>query len=1675
MAEFKTRSFRKFSNRDRVIGAAACLVAAGLVGPLAPRSAQAANLTWDILAGDGATITDGTGTWTEGLGNWNNAGADANWAGANPDSAIIGSGGTAGIITLGGPILIGNMTINATTGNYTIDDAAVVGNFLKFNNNAVLTLNAAGTTTINAAVTSVAANNTLTLAGAGNVLFSSSIGLVAGGAATALVMGPSFSGTATLGGAIDNGGMTLTSNGGTILLDKTVGTARAVGGISTINAGLVRITGTGGDQFYDGGSGGTVTLNGGTLDLFGHAETINALGGTGASGIIDNTDAAAATLTIGAQNVSGVFGGSIRNTGAGTLSIVKTGTGVQTLLGTASTYSGTTQLDNGALAIKAGGSLGTSSLLFNGGTLRVIGAGTHDFTTRAIAVNSGKTLLMDQLSGVTVTLGGLSSIGNGLTKTGGGNLNLVGNNTFTGATSLNGGTTTLDYAAGGTRVSGVSLLLGGATLNLAGGTAANNETPLDTTFNSGHTTINQTGGGTSTIALGAITRNPGATLGIAPNIASTTSGTASTILADAAGTAYGVVNGNDWAAKDAGNANIVGLSTVGTYTPDAWAPGNHTDVTISSAPASGSTTGSLRFNTAAANVVTLAGANTITTGGVLVTSNVGNNLSTITGGSVTGAGNEVVVVQNNTANGLTINTAIINNAGNATSFTKSGAGLFTLRGANTYTGQNYLNGGVTNADTDARLGVAPISVTTSATNSPNVVLTSATLPAGFAVGSGLLGRTVIAIAGTAVTLSGNANAATAVATNRDFGGQLNINGGTLQFNTNFTTGRGVVLGSNGGTIDTQNVGPTVAGVISGPGSLTKVGINTLNLSGPNTFSGGVTITAGTISVGANTTVFGSGPLTLASTTANSTTLNISNQNFTTGLNNLIVQTGTSNRINYSNNSTLPFNGTITGGGTLQLGSGFNPTFGFHGDVTAFTGTLQFSGNSATGGANTNYDFTNPVAVGAPNATVKLDSGSLSTNATNVVNMRWNPASAVSAVIPIGSLSGSFALGQSATNITIQNARAATTATFQIGGLNTNTAFPGIIQNGAGTVAITKVGTGTLSLSGANSYTGATTANAGQLNVSGAHSNGTTGNYAINNTGTLNLTGSLGGSAPVSVNGGGTLLGGGNGSTTGVISGPVAVAGGSTAPTQGTISMLDGANLTFAFNAGLTLGGLSGNPSVLKFDADGTSSDLFTIAGADAFIVNPGGARISIADGGLSASTTYTLATYSNTVAPSNILFDNGSLTKAFGLSTATLNISATAITMSVAGTAAANTMYWTGSAGSAWNGISGSNVSFSTDAAGTINAGAIPSTNTDVIFTATGAGNLATTLGQNFSIKGLVFNNPAAVSISGGNQLTLGVNGINVAPSTGAVTLDNTTVVLGANQVWTNDAASPLTVSSNITGSAALTIAGTGAINLGGPGFTSGDLTVNGNLDVKGTSITAGTLGGTGSITNTGTTNATLNTTVAADSTYSGTLADGGAGKTLSLIKGGAAILTLSGNNSHSGTNSVNSGTLKLGSSTALGTGSVSVATGATLDLNGSTIANSITAIAGDGVSTTGVLANTSATAAAITSPMAASGNFSVDTTGNITLSTVTSGVNRNLTKNGNGTLSLIPAAGVSNNLAVLTINAGTVVLGASGTAQSVQGVIVNNGVLKSDPLYVTNPGAIWQGQVNNEVTLNGG
>jgi autotransporter-associated beta strand protein len=94
---------------------------------------------------------------------------------------------------------------------------------------------------------------------------------------------------------------------------------------------------------------------------------------------------------------------------------------------------------------------------------------------------------------------------------------------------------------------------------------------------------------------------------------------------------------------------------------------------------------------------------------------------------------------------------------------------------------------------------------------------------------------------------------------------LTLNGGRLQALATAEYNRAVIIDSSDGKIDTQANVVTVSGVVSGVGKLAKQGTGTLILSGVNTYKGGTSIEAGTLSI-SNQSNLGVGELSIQNAT-----------------------------------------------------------------------------------------------------------------------------------------------------------------------------------------------------------------------------------------------------------------------------------------------------------------------------------------------------------------------------------------------------------------------------------------------------------------------------------------------------------------------------------------------------------------------------------------------------------------------------------------------------------------------------------------------------------------------------------------------------------------------------------------------------------------------------------------
>ena len=421
---------------------------------------------------------------------------------------------------------------------------------------------------------------------------------------------------------------------------------------------------------------------------------------------------------------------------------------------------------------------------------------------------------------------------------------------------------------------------------------------------------------------------------------------------------------------------------------------------------------------------------------------------------------------------------------------KQGSGILTLSGSNTNTGKIGISAGTVSITADNNLGADPGSavsdfitlnggtlkttgeftldsdrgITLQAASSIEVESSSNTLTYGGIItgsanlaktGSGTLllsgsntysGTTTISGGKISISADNNLGQAPASATT----GSLVLNGGSLLSTSSITldSDRGISLGASGGTIENASTTTlTYGGIIADSGALTKTGAGTLLLSGANTYSGDTTISAGTLTVSgtlADTTdVINSGTYDVDTT---DTIQSLSGSGAVELANGITLTTGD------SNNHTL--SGIISGAGAF---------------TKAGSGTLTFSGNNT---------YTGDTTISAGKLTV---SGTLA-DTTDVINSGTYD---VDATDTIQSLSGSG---------TVELANGITLTTGD-GGDDT---VSGVIS-GAG--AFTKAGSGTLTFSANNTYTGDTTISAGKLTISGTLADTTD----VINSGTYDLS------------------------------------------------------------------------------------------------------------------------------------------------------------------------------------------------------------------------------------------------------------------------------------------------------------------------------------------------------------------------------------------------------------------------------------------------------------------------------------------------------------------------------------------------------------------------------------------
>ena len=832
--------------------------------------------------------------------------------------------------------------------------------------------------------------------------------------------------------------------------------------------------------------------------------------------------------------------------------------------------------------------------------------------------------------------------------------------------------------------------------------------------------------------------------------------------------------------------------------------------------------------------------------------------------------------------------------------TASGPGTVILTAANTYTGGTTISGGILQLGNGGTVG----SVVGAIVNNGTLALDRSD--------AGLILSGVISGTGTLVQMGTGTSILTAANT---YSGGTTISAGTLQLGNAGITGSivGNVVDNGILQFNRTDGALNLAGNITGTGSVIQAGTGTVTLSGTNTYSGVTTVSAGTLLAGSATALSVNSAFTVSGAT-----LDLGGFSNTIGS---LAGTGTVTDSVAgtavlsagSNNVTTTFSGTLqNGAGTLAL-------------TKSGTGTLTLSGTNTYSGATT-------VSAG----TLQAGSGSALSASSDFT---------VTSILDLGGFSN--AIGSLAGTGTVTNTGAG--ATLNVGDDNSSSVFSGTLQNGPGALALTKSGTGTLTLSGTNTYSGGTTISAGILQLGNATATGSiTGNILdsgvlqFNRTDAgLNLSGNITGAGSVVQAGTGTSFLSGTNTYGGVTT--VSVGTLRAGSTTGLSS-----NSDFTVTSILNLGGFSN--SIGSLAGTGTVTDT----GAAATLTAEGDGLSTTFSGVLQNGTGILALTKSGTGAL--ILTGTNLYTGLTTISAGILQLGNATATGSIVGNitdngilqldrsdAGLNLAGNISGAGSVVQIGTGSTVTLSgtnsysgvtTVSAGTLQAGSITGLSAASNFTVSGAvlnlNGFSNAIGS-LAGTGTVTNNGAAAAI-------LSAGGDN-ASSVFSGTLQNGAGTLGL----TKTGSGTFTVSGTNTYSGATAVSA-GTLQAGSTTALSAnsDFTVSSTLDLNGFSNTIGSLAGTGTVTNTGA-GATLS--VGGDnasSVFSGTLQNGPGA--LALNKTGTGTLILSGTSTYSGLTDVQGGVLSVRG--ALSNSAVHVETGATLGGNG-IISGAVTILSG--------------------------------------------------------------------------------------------------------------------------------
>ena len=770
------------------------------------------------------------------------------------------------------------------------------------------------------------------------------------------------------------------------------------------------------------------------------------------------------------------------------------------------------------------------------------------------------------------------------------------------------------------------------------------------------------------------------------------------------------------------------------------------------------------------------------------------DLRGVTGTTVTLGGQTLTV---GTSNSTTFGGVIQGSGGG---LTKQGTGTLTLTGANTYSGATTINAGILQAGAANAFSASSAVTVNGGTldfNNFNNTIAGLNGAGGVTLGSGTLtvsggGTYNGAISGTGgLTLTGGTLTLTGTST---YSGATTITGGTLDLNLDAPLSTQTAVTVNGGVLQLDlNVTQTVKSLsLQGSGVALQMSNDTVLTTAALSGTGGIFNNGNLIFGSDNTDQTYSGNITgagnLTKTGTGTETLSGTSSYAVLNINGGTVKVASDAPLGSASG------GLTLNGGTLETTAGFTTSrvvnLAGAGTFQVDTGTLQIDGLIANSGSLTKTG----------SGTLTLTHSNTYTGAT-IVNagtlaLTGSGSIATSSGLNLAGVGATFDIsGLSGTNTAISNLSGVAGTTVALGGKtlqinqSVNTTFAGVFTNSAGGGQIDKAGTGTLTLTGANTYSdqtnieGGGTLQAGGTNVFSASSNYTligSGSTLdlndFNNTvgqlnagagaatlGTATLTvsngGLFGGGADISGTGGLTLAGG----TFTVSTSSALSYTGATTVSGGTLQLSAAGSI--ANSSGLTLSGAGATFDISSTTSGTTIKDLAGVAGT---FVTLGSKTLTAGTGN---STTF-----------AGVVQGSGGITKQ-GSGTLTL---------------------------------SGAN---SYSGATTVNGGTLA---------LSGSGSLAASSGVNLAVSG------AGFDVSGAS------GGVTIKDLSG---VSGTTVALGANTL-TVGSSNDTTFIGAIGGTGGLTKQGAGTLILDGTNTYGGTTTINAGTLQLGEALHVGALAG---------------------------------------------------------------------------------------------------------------------------------------------------------------------------------------------------------------------------------------